>query len=140
MDTLSVIIGVGLLAVLGAFIMRLIYVIASNLVNGRKFHQSLEHEFNRLRLSRMLTSLGINKTEYIHNTPVVDIKHHMDSCNACENIDECDTKLSTGDIDVDAIDFCKNEASLKKIKEQNQKQEQSDPAAPEGADPEKSEK
>lgn len=117
MDNISIIFGTALVVLLGFFILRLFYVIARNLINGRKFHQSLEKEFNRLRLSHMLSALGINKAHYIHTMKVVDIKQQMANCNQCTNTTECDSKLSSGDIDVDTIEFCNNEESLKEIKQ-----------------------
>ena len=120
MDIISLVIGGVLLALVGIFVLRLFYVIARNLISGRKFHQSLEKEFNRLRLSRMLAALGINKSQYIHETRVVDIRQQMASCSQCDNTDECDSKLASGDINVDAIDFCNNEESLKDIKRELQ--------------------
>ncbi|HHO58775.1 MAG TPA: hypothetical protein ENJ64_00935 [Thiotrichales bacterium] len=117
MDIVSLVIGSALFALVGVFVLRLFYVIARNLINGRKFHQSLEREFDRLRLSRMLGALGIDKTRYIHKLQVVDIKQQMESCSQCKNTDECDSKLDKGEIDIDAIDFCNNEESLKQIKE-----------------------
>ena len=117
MDIVTLIVGGALLLMLGAFVLRLFYVIVSNLIKGRKFHQALEKEFDRLRLSRMLTALGINKSQYIHTTNVSTIKQQMNSCQQCDNTSECDTKLAAGKIEVDAIDFCNNEESLKDIKQ-----------------------
>lgn len=110
----------GVLALLLAnFIFRLIYTISTNVINGRKFHLALEQEFNKLRLSKMLSALGINKTAYIYQTKVKDIHQQMKSCSSCENTDECDEELSTPNVDITKLKFCKNEAELKEIK-QNQ--------------------
>lgn len=113
------IVGGVLILLLANFIFRLIYTITTNVINGRKFHLSLEQEFNKLRLSNMLSALGINKTAYIYQTKVKDIHRQMKSCSSCENTDECDEKLSTPNLDVTEIEFCNNEAKLKEIK-QNQ--------------------
>ena len=112
------IVGGALTLLITGFTLRLFYTIAINLVNGKKFHHSLEQEFNRLRLNNMLTALGINKTEYIYQTRVNDIQQQMSQCSDCTNTDECDEKLSTADIDVSEIEFCNNEARLKEIKQQ----------------------
>ncbi|MDT8282860.1 MAG: DUF6455 family protein [Gammaproteobacteria bacterium] len=122
MNTISIIVGSALIFFLTYFILRLCYIIFNNLVNGRKFHHSLEKQFNHLRLSKMLTALGINKTAYIYQTNVNDIQRQMKSCSACKNTDECDDNLVKPDLSVTEITFCNNEAELKKIKIQQDKQ------------------
>jgi len=116
MDIVTLIVGGALLLMVGTFALRLFYIIIINLIKGRQFHQALEKEFDRLRLSNMLVALGINKAKYIHTTGSIEIKKQMDSCNQCSNTDECDVNLSQGEIKIDGIDFCNNEAELKKIK------------------------
>lgn len=112
------IVGGILVLLLSGFILRLSYTIAMNLIKGRKFHHSLEKEFDRLRLSNMLAAVGINKTAYIYQTNVNDIHRQMDNCSACANTDECDTNLAKPELDVTEIEFCNNEAELRKIKQQ----------------------
>ena len=112
------IVGGALTLLLAGFILRLSYTILLNLINGRKFHHSLEQEFSKLRLSNMLTALGISKTDYIYQTSVKDINQQMKSCSDCNNTDECDEKLSQPDIDISEIEFCNNEEELKTIKQQ----------------------
>ena len=112
------IVGGALALLLTGFLLLLSYTIMMNLINGRKFHHSLEQQFTKLRLSSMLSALGINKTAYIYQTSVSDIKKQMRSCSACTNTDECDDKLSKPNIEVTEIEFCNNEADLKEIKQQ----------------------
>ena len=119
MDTLTMVVGGALVLLVTVFALRLSYTIVINLINGRKFHHALEQEFSKLRLSNMLTALGINKTEYIYQTSVKDIHQQMKSCSDCKNTDECDEKLATPEVNVTEIEFCNNEADLKTIK-QNQ--------------------
>ncbi len=118
MDTITIIVGGALTLLLAVFMLRLSYTILINLINGRKFHHDLSHEFSKLRLNNMLTALGISKKDYIYQTSVKDIHHQMKSCSDCKNTDECDQKLASPDIDVSEIDFCNNETDLKKIKQQ----------------------
>jgi len=117
MDTITIVVGGALALLLALFVFRLSYTILVNLINGRKFHHSLQQEFDRLRLSNMLTALGINKTDYIYQTNVKDIHQQMKSCSDCSNTDECDEKLATPNLDVSEIGFCNNEADLKVIKQ-----------------------
>jgi hypothetical protein len=120
MDTITIIVGGALVLLVTGFIFRLSYTIVLNLINGRKFHHSLEQDFNKLRLSNMLTALGINKTAYIYQTSVKDIHQQMDNCSACTNTGECDSNLADKKIDITSIDFCNNEAELKAIKQQQE--------------------
>lgn len=114
------IVGGVLVLLLTVFILRLSYTILINLVNGRKFHHALEQEFSKLRLSNMLTALGISKTDYIYQSSVRDIKQQMKSCSDCSNTEECDEKLAAADIDIEDIEFCNNEADLKELKQRQQ--------------------
>jgi len=118
MDITTVIVGGALLIMLMVFVFRLVYTIMTNLVNGRKFHHSLDQQFNSLRLSNMLTALGINKTDYLYQTKVKDIHRQMNSCTDCTNTDVCDEKLATKDVAITKIPFCNNEEELKAIKQQ----------------------
>lgn len=118
MDTVTMIVGGALALLLAAFIVRLSYAILLNLIKGRKFHHALSEEFSQLRLSNMLSALGINRNDYIYQNSVKDIQHQMKNCADCKNTDECDTKLASPNLDISAIDFCNNEADLKEIKQQ----------------------
>lgn len=118
MDTITTIVGGAFALLLMVFVLRLFYTILINLIDGKKFHQSLEQKLSHLRLSRMLTALGISKTDYIYRTNVKDIQQQMDLCSDCKNIEECDEKLSTAGFDVSEMKFCNNEADLKKMKQQ----------------------
>ena len=108
----TVIVGGALMLLLVWFLLRLSYVIMKNLINGRKLHQSLLQELNHLRLSKMLTALGINKTAYVYQANVNDIRKHMENCSSCAYTDECDKKLSDPDINVSGISCCNNKADL----------------------------
>ena len=117
MNMITIIVGGTLTIFLAIFIMRLFYTIYINMVNGQTFNHALEQELNRLRLSNMLTALGINKTDYLYQNSIKDIHQQMKNCSVCTNTDECDEKLTTPDVEVTEIDFCNNEADLKEIKQ-----------------------
>ena len=118
MDTITMIVGGALVLLVTGFTLRLSYTILTNLINGRKFHHKLEQEFNRLRLSNMLTALGISKKDYIYQNSVKDINQQMQSCSDCSNTVECDEKLADSKVDITEIEFCNNEADLKQLKRQ----------------------
>ncbi len=118
------IVGGALVAMVSWFMLRLTYTIAINLINGRKFHHSLEQEFSKLRLNKMLTALGINRTDYIYQTNVKNIQQQMRSCSDCTNTNECDEKLDGSELEVTEIEFCNNEADLINLKQQQLKAEQ----------------
>ncbi len=115
MNLLSLIVA-GLLAVLTlAFAAMLVSAIIFNLKTGKKYRRSLAKRIDQLRLSNMLSALGIDVSSYLHTQGVVDIQKHMDQCSACENTDTCDEQLADGHIKVADIDFCINEKSLQEI-------------------------
>lgn len=117
MDMITIILGGGLTLFLLFIISGILYIIIRNLINGRKFHYLLEQEFSKLRLSKMLTALGLSKKDYIYQTRVPDIQRQMNNCSDCTNTVECDEELSAQDIDISNIEFCDNEAELKGIKQ-----------------------
>ena len=115
MNIISIVIG-GLLAVLTlAFTVLLASAIVFNLNAGKKYRKSLANSVDQLRLSKMLTALGIDVDTYLHTERIVDIQQHMDRCSACDNMEKCDDELSRGVLDAADISFCNNEQSLQEI-------------------------
>ena len=99
------------------FIVWLLVAIVFNTRTGMQYRQGLADQLERLRLGKMLTALGIETDSYLSSERAVDIREHMERCNACANTDECDTWLAEGAVDAGSIDYCNNEASLQKIAE-----------------------
>ena len=97
------------------FFLMLFFKIRKNVLNGQSFHDSLVAQISNMRMGKMMDALGINKAKYIHQESVLDINHHIDTCNACENTDECDEKLESETIGVEDIKFCGNESSMVEI-------------------------
>jgi len=119
MNIISIFIG-GLLAVLTlAFTVLLASAIVFNLNAGKKYRKSLANSVDQLRLSKMLTALGIDVDTYLHTERIVDIQQHMDRCSACETLEKCDEQLSKGRLDAADISFCDNEQSLQEIARKN---------------------
>ncbi len=115
MNLISIVIG-GLLAVLTlAFTVLLASAIVFNLNAGKKYRKSLANSVDQLRLSKMLTALGIDVDTYLHTERIVDIQQHMDLCSACETMEKCDDQVAKGSIDANDISFCNNEQSLQQI-------------------------
>jgi amino acid permease len=115
MNLLSLIVA-GLLTVLTlAFTVMLVSAIVFNLKAGKNYRSSLATRIDQLRLSKMLSAVGIDVNSYLHTQNIVDIQEHMDRCSACENTDTCDEQLADGHIKVADIDFCNNEKSLQEI-------------------------
>jgi hypothetical protein len=114
--SLATILMLGLL--LAIFIVRLLVAIIFNTRAGMKYRQQLAEQLARLRLGKMLTTLGIDTDSYLSIERAVDIHEQMERCTACTNTGECDAQLAAGAVDTGNIDFCNNEASLQKIAEQ----------------------
>jgi len=119
MNAISIAIG-GLLTVLTlAFTVLLVSAIVFNVNAGKKYRKSLANSVDQLRLSKMLTALGIDVDTYLHTERVVDIQQHMDLCSACDNLEQCDDQVSKGALDAADISFCNNEQSLQEIARKN---------------------
>jgi len=113
MDTFSIIVIILLGLALAVFAVSLFTAIIFNLKVGIKYREPLANKLNALRLSKMLSALGISTAEYLHTENIVKINEQMDRCSECVNTEECDDNLANDNIDVDGIDFCNNESSLK---------------------------
>jgi len=117
---MTLILGGCLLIALLYFIAKISYTIIKNLIDGRKPKQLLEQHFNRLRLSRMLTALGINKTDYLYQTSVTTVQQQMKQCAECDNTSTCDDQLATENgLSIKNIDFCNNESGIKQVSEKH---------------------
>ena len=112
MDVFSVIVIIFLGMLVFAFSVSLFLAIIFNVKAGIKYREPLAKKLHVLRLSKMLSALGISTFEYLHTENLVTINEQMDRCSECTNTDECDDNLSN-DIDINNIDFCNNESSLK---------------------------
>ncbi len=63
----------------------------------------------------MLAALGIDTYVYLHKESIVTIHTQMSHCFACANTDVCDDSLANDNIDINSINFCNNESSLKDL-------------------------
>lgn len=115
MDLFSLIVSI----LLGFFVILLsillFVAIIFNMKSGRKYRQALAKKVEQLRLHKMLLALGIDPNAYLHDEHITDIYRHMERCEACKNIEQCDESLSTNDVNPEEISFCNNEQSLRKI-------------------------
>lgn len=119
MDIVSLIITL-LLALLVLFIVvRLPLAIVGNLRTGQRFRESLAEALDRLRLSRMLGHLGIDRNAYLHTQPGVTIRNHMSRCDGCNEKARCDQVLDSGaDAETESLGFCANIDDLKTLPRQ----------------------
>jgi len=115
MNTLNLIAFSVLALLVGVFMVLLPVAIIFNMKAGMKYRQDLAHRLEKLRLGKMLVALGIDTSEYLAQSPGIEIRNHMERCSACSNTAECDDKLAHNDIDADRINFCNNEESLRNL-------------------------
>lgn len=114
MVIVSTIIEIVLIVMTVALIVLLPIAIVFNVRAGRKYRRRLAQNIHHLRLNRMLTALGIDTDEYLHEERIVDIHEQMTRCGECANTEECDEALH-GKVDPDHIGFCNNEATLREM-------------------------
>jgi len=125
MDIFTIITGTLLTGAIAYVIIRLAVVIAFNVRTGILYRQKLARKIKELRLSRMLTALGIDINQYLHNERVVDITDQMNRCVACENTQVCDEDMLSGTVSADNISYCNNEPTLKEMVSANKSAEAS---------------
>ena len=113
MDAFSVIVIIFLGMSVSAFSVSLFLAIIFNVKAGAKYREPLAKKLHALRLNKMLSALGISTFEYLHTESVVTINEQMDRCTECSNTGECDDNLSDNSVNINEINFCNNESSLK---------------------------
>jgi hypothetical protein len=113
MNVVSMIV-LGLMGALLAYSVLSIFIsIVRNLKNGFRFRQDLAGRIGNLRLRKMLGSLGIDLSGYLHSRPVAEIEGHMRACQGCETQSTCDERLGPAQKPIDDYSFCPNYESLK---------------------------
>lgn len=103
---------------LASFILMLAAAIVFNTRAGMKYRTTLAARLEQLRLGKMLAALGIDTDSYLSRERAVDIHQHMQRCTSCTNTQECDSRLTDENVDTETIDYCNNEASLRKLARQ----------------------
>ena len=117
MSTLSIIV----LAVISISMivlgLSLSYAMVSNFNQGKVIREELLKRINKLRYGRALKYFGINKKEFIHKVPLVEIENGLRSCSGCEHTKQCDKTLQKlEECKDEGFDFCPNSKSLKNHK------------------------
>jgi hypothetical protein len=101
-----------LAAALLALAVGLPFAVLRNMGRGEAYRRDLAAQVSRLRLSKMLDHLGLERERYLHRQRVADIHTHMRRCEACEATDTCDRTIAEpGRKDAD-LGFCPNASSL----------------------------
>ncbi len=77
-----------------------------NMRQGREFRRNLAQSLQQLRLSKMLTALGLDTNLYLHKSSVHNIKQHMSKCENCSTTGACDEKLSQPTFQHAELEFC----------------------------------
>jgi hypothetical protein len=92
--------------------MALPFALLRNLARGNLLREELAEQVSRLRLSKMLQYLRIEPARYLHERRIVDIRRHMQRCQACKSTETCDRTIETPGRENADIGFCPNAASL----------------------------
>jgi hypothetical protein len=87
-----------------------------NLRIGLRFRYHLAQRVEQLRLHRMLKSLGIDVSSYLHEQPVNAIEAHIQQCGGCQTQTRCDERFAGVAAAEDDISFCPNSPSLTRMR------------------------
>jgi len=113
--TLYSLLGVLVLAVLLlALALGLSFAVLRNMGRGEAYRRDLAMQLSRLRLSKMLDHLGLERERYLHRQRVVHIDAHMRRCEACEATDACDRTIAEPGREGADLGFCPNASSLRR--------------------------
>ncbi len=89
-----------------------ILLIAKNVRQGKVVRQKLALRVESLRMSKMLSALGLDFSKYLHEVPLNKINSSMSKCENCDSLEQCDEKLQQDIIKPEEIDFCPNHECL----------------------------
>jgi len=83
------------------------------------FRNELKKSITPSRLGRILTSRGVDLQYYLYSQPLSDIMNHMQNCEHCHSLEQCNNYLdnNTRDNNIDPA-FCRNNDAIKKIRNQ----------------------
>ena len=115
MELLNVFTAAVLILSLLVFTAYLFTVILFNVRAGKRYRVALAGRIHSLRLSKMLSTLGIDINEYLHRERSADIRRQMKSCAECENTETCDEQLENNANTIENISYCNNEQALKRL-------------------------
>ena len=108
----------GLIAVImGVLIVSFVLLINRNMQQGREVRELLAKRVEGLRMSRMLSALGVNFNSYLHKVPLHRINESMRNCESCPTTGQCDEVLKQESVTPQEIDFCPNQNCLGKFVE-----------------------
>ena len=117
MDIASLVITFLLAGLMLLLLVRLPLAILGNLRTGHRFREGLAGALAELRLSRMLKYLGIDAAIYLHTEQAVEIKKHMERCDACDAKSRCDQVLGSEPAsEKQDLGFCANIDDLNEIR------------------------
>lgn len=117
MDFVSLVITFLLAGLMLLLVVRLPLAILSNLRAGHRFREGLADALAELRLSRMLKYLDIDAATYLHKEQAVEIRKHMERCDACDAKSRCDQVVGNEPAaDAEHLGFCANIEDLKEIR------------------------
>jgi hypothetical protein len=120
MDILSLI-GLSMLGVMVVVsVLGVTWAILRNYRIGLQFREKLaEFLVGRMRLGKMMDTLGIDRNRYLHELRVTEIERHMRKCRSCDSLDACDDYLEAGNAGARSgeghdrsTEFCPNREEL----------------------------
>lgn len=117
MNILNNIILVLLAIAFAVLVIGFLMLITRNVIQGRVVRHKLAERVESLRMSKMLSALGIDFSSYLHQVPLNKINESMNKCDDCSTLDQCDDKLQQEIIEPEEIDFCPNQECLTKFTE-----------------------
>ena len=108
----------GLIAVIiGVLAVSFVWLISRNMQQGREVREQLAERIRGLRMSKMLSALGLDFNGYLHKVPLHRISESMHNCETCPTTAQCDQVLKQESVTPQEIDFCPNQNCLGKFVE-----------------------
>ena len=96
-------------------------LITGNVKQGLVVRQQLAKRVESLRMTEMLSRLGLDFDQYLHTVPLTKVSESMGKCESCPTTEACDQKLIEEKLEIIDIDFCPNQDCLGHFKQQNEK-------------------
>ena len=120
-NAILVLLAIGFIVLAVGFVL----LISRNVKQGRVVRQRLAERIESLRMSKMLSALGIDFSSYLHQVPLNKINASMNKCDDCSTLDQCDDKLQQKTLQPEEIDFCPNQDCLTQFTELKKQQNES---------------
>lgn len=109
-NTLSVL-SIGLFVVFAVLLLTLVF----RTHVGKAYRSILADALENTRMHGLLKAIGIHTNDYIGSHDIIDLHKHLNACTACSRSLVCESKVASGSLNAQTINFCENRDGIARV-------------------------